>query len=103
MAGLNKPLEYGAVVVPIMKYLESLPNCKCINIKGGVYTERGTPDILGCLNGMMFLFECKRSADEKPEQIQKWRLAEWKAAGAIAERVNSVDEVKIILQKEGII
>lgn len=103
MAGLNKPLEYGAVVVPIMKYLESLPNCKCINIKGSIYTERGTPDIVGCLCGRMFLFECKRSADEEPEKIQKWRLAEWEAAGAVAERVDSLDEVKAILQREGLL
>jgi len=92
-----KHLEYDGVVVPILKYLNSLPHSKAINIHGSVFSERGTPDILGSIRGRMVAFECKRSPQEKLEAIQTWRLAEWLKAGAIVGGVSSVDDVKLIL------
>ena len=103
MANRDKRLEYSGVVSPILKYLNSLPNSKAINIHGSIFSERGTPDIIGCINGRMIAFECKRSAKEDLEDIQKWRLSEWIAAGAIVGGVSDKSHVQLILQLMGLI
>ncbi len=96
-------LEYTGVVKPILKYLNSLPNCKAINIHGSIYSERGTPDIIGCIGGTFIAFECKRDASEDLEKIQKWRLCEWIKVGAVVGGVSEVWHVQIILMLMGII
>ena len=93
----DKRLEYDGVVRPVLLYLNSLPESKAINIHGGVFTQRGTPDILGSIRGRTICLECKRSTTESPEDIQKRRLGEWAAAGAIAACVSSVEQVKELL------
>lgn len=103
MVDRDKPLEYRVAVTPILKYLNSLPNSKAINIHGGVYTERGTPDIIGCINGRTVAFECKRDDSTDLEEIQKWRLSEWIAAGAIVGGVSNVEQVQLILMLMGVI
>ena len=95
-------LEYDGVVVPILKYLNSLPRSKAINIHGSIFSERGTPDIIGCINGRMVAFECKRDATEDLRKIQKWRLCQWMEAGAVVGGVGSVDDVKLIVQVMGL-
>ena len=95
-------LEYDGVVVPIQKYLNSLPRSKAINIHGSIFSERGTPDIIGCINGRMVAFECKRDATEDLRKIQKWRLCQWMEAGAVVGGVGSVDDVKLIVQLMGL-
>jgi len=95
-------LEYDGVVVPILKYLNSLPRSKAINIHGSIFSERGTPDIIGCINGRMVAFECKRDATEDLRKIQKWRLCQWMEAGAVVGGVGSVDDVKLIVQLMGL-
>lgn len=95
-------LEYDGVVVPILKYLNSLPRSKAINIHGSIFSERGTPDIIGCINGRMVAFECKRDATEDLRKIQKWRLRQWMEAGAVVGGVGSVDDVKLIVQLMGL-
>jgi hypothetical protein len=99
MSNRNKRLEYNGVVLPILRYLNSLPNTKAINIHGGVFCERGTPDIIGSTNGRTILLECKRSPTEEAEKIQEWRMAEWRKAGAIVARVDDVSQVKELLEK----
>lgn len=99
----NRPLEYTSTVEPILKYINSLPTGKAINIHGSVYSERGTPDVLGSIDGRSIAFECKRDEFENPEPIQEWRLSEWLAAGAVVGCVSSVDHVKLILQLMGVI
>lgn len=103
MSKRDDKLEYTGVVEPILHYLNSLPNSKAINIHGSIFSERGTPDILGCINGRMVAFECKRSDTEDLEKIQEWRLSEWLLAGAVVGGVSSLDHVKLILQIMGII
>lgn len=103
---MSDGLEYNSVVIPLLKWLKSLPGCKAINIHGGVFSERGTPDIIGCIRGRMFAFECKKNGTEckgKASKLQEWRLAQWKAAGAITAVVWSVDEAKEYMRKEGLI
>lgn len=102
MANRDKRLEYSGVVVPVLKYINSLPNAKAINIHGSVFSERGTPDVLGCIGGRMVAFECKRDATEDLEAIQKWRLSEWLTAGAVVGGVSDVSHVKLILWLMGV-
>lgn len=103
MENRDKRLEYSAVVVPIMKYINSLPHSKAINIHGSIFSERGTPDILGSIKGRTVAFECKRDSSEDLEAIQKWRLSEWIAAGAVVGGVSSVKDVDLILRLMGVV
>lgn len=103
MSNRDKRLEYTGVVTPILKYLNSIPGGKAINIHGSPYSERGTPDIIGCINGRLVAFECKRDDKEDLEKIQKWRLSEWIAAGAVVGGVSDLWHVKMILCLMGVI
>lgn len=103
MRNRDKRLEYSGVVRPVLDYLNSIPGSKAINIHGSVFSERGTPDVIGSIRGHMVAFECKRDATERPEEIQQWRLAEWLAAGAVVGAVSDVWHVDMILRLMGVI
>lgn len=103
MANRDKRLEYSGVVEPVLEYINSLPGSKAINIHGSVFSERGTPDVIGCIRGRMVAFECKRDAKEDLEKIQKWRLSEWISAGAVVGGISDLDHVKLILQLMGVL
>jgi mannose/fructose/N-acetylgalactosamine-specific phosphotransferase system component IID len=103
LANRDKRLEYTSVVAPILKYLNSIPNSKAINIHGSVFSERGTPDIIGCINGRTVAFECKRDNTEDLEKIQKWRLSEWIVAGAVVGGVSDLWQVQMILCLMGLL
>lgn len=79
--------------------LNANPRIKCIKTHGSPYTEIGTPDLMGCYDGRLFVFEVKRpdvdkdgNFIEKPSNIQLKRLDEWHAVGAIAGVVRSIDD-----------
>lgn len=99
----DRRLEYTGVVQPVLDYLNSIPGAKAINIHGSVFSERGTPDVIGSIGGRMVVFECKRDAQEEPTKIQKWRLSEWIAAGAVVGSVSDVWQVEMILCLMGVI
>lgn len=103
MSDRNRRLEYDGVVVPILKYINSLPNGKAINIHGSVFSERGTPDIIGCIGSRFVAFECKRDDKEDLEPIQKWRLSEWIAVGAVVGGVSDLWQVQMILHLMGLV
>lgn len=103
MADRDRRLEYEAVVQPILKYVNSLPQAKAVNMHGSIFSERGTPDILGSIRGRTIAFECKRDTKENLEKIQRWRLCEWLSAGAVVGGVSNVDHVKLILQLMGVV
>ena len=103
MPNRDKRLEYNGVVRPILHYLNSLPGAKAINVHGSIFSERGTPDILGCINGRAVAFECKRDATESLEKIQERRLSEWLMCGAVVGGVSDVWQVQMILQLMGIV
>ena len=102
MSDRNRRLEYTGVVSPVLDYINSLPGGKAINIHGSPFSERGTPDIIGCINGRMVAFECKRDSEEDLEKIQKWRLSEWIAAGAVVGGVSDLWHVQLILNLMGV-
>lgn len=103
MGSRDVRLEYTGVVRPILKYINSLPNGKAINVHGSVFSERGTPDILGSIGGRTVAFECKRDITEGLEPIQEWRLCEWIKAGAVVGGVSDLWQVKMILQLMGVV
>lgn len=103
MANRDKRLEYSGVVEPVLHYLNSLPGAKAINIHGSIFSERGTPDIIGCINGRMVAFEAKRDSSENLDRIQEWRLCEWVLAGAVVGGISEVWHVQLILQLMGVI
>lgn len=103
MANRDERLEYNGVVKPVLNYLNSISGAKAINVHGSVFCERGTPDIIGSVNGRTVAFECKRSTKEGPEDIQKWRLSEWIAAGAVVGAVSDVWQVDMILRLMGVV
>lgn len=45
--------------------------------------KRGTPDIIGCYDGRMFVIEAKLEYN-KPTAIQSAELQKWRDAGALA-------------------
>jgi len=93
--GRSAPRE-AVIVRRIMRWLHTIPGCKAIKIHGSAYQEIGTPDIIGCINGRMFAIECKQPG-KAPTPIQRKRLAEWQAAGAIVGVVHSLEEAKQVL------
>lgn len=103
MANRDRRLEYPSVVVPIIKFINALPGGKAINIHGSIFCERGTPDVIGCINGHMVVFECKRDTSEDLEKIQKWRLCEWITAGAVVGGVSDLWQAQMILCLMGLI
>ena len=102
MGERDRRLEYQSVVVPILKYINALPNGKAINVHGSIFSERGSPDVIGCIDGRMVAFECKRDTTEDLEKIQKWRLSEWIIAGAVVGGVSDLWQVQMILCLMGI-
>ena len=103
MNNRDKRLEYTGVVQPALDYLNSIPGAKAINIHGSIFSERGTPDVIGSIRGRMVVFECKRDASEEPTEIQNWRLSEWITAGAVVGAVSDVWQVDLILRMMGVI
>ena len=77
----------------ILKYLNSLPNCKAIKRHGGMFGRAGEPDITGCKDGKHFEIEVKVPGKE-PEPIQDQRRKEWQAAGAFAFWTDNLELVK---------
>lgn len=45
---------------------------------------RGTPDIIGCVNGCCCAFELKRSESARIDALQEYNLERWSRAGALA-------------------
>lgn len=85
-----------SIQASILKWLRTLANCKVLNVHGNEYMEAGTPDIIGCLNGRTFCIEVKRPG-QHPTVLQRKRLAEWAAAGAVVGVAHNLDEAKQII------
>lgn len=89
--------EYNSVVRPILQWIVALPGAKAIKVKGDVYSERGTPDIVGSISGRAFVIEAKEPGGGRVERIQYIRLRQWAAAGAITGVVQSLKEAQDLL------
>jgi hypothetical protein len=87
-----------SIVKAILAYLNSLPNCLARKRWGGGMGMAGEPDIDACIGGRSLQLEVKRPG-EKPTQLQRKRLEEWRKAGAITGVVTSVADVRDLLEK----
>ena len=56
-------------------------------------SKNGTPDVLGCLNGLFIGIEVKKPGG-KPSPLQRVQLRKIREAGGIAFTAESLDEVK---------
>jgi len=88
-----------AITARIMRAVKALPNSKIIKIHGSSYIESGTPDLIACVNGVMYCFEVK-APRKFSTPLQAKRLREWRNAGAVAEVVHSEDEVLEIIDAD---
>ncbi len=84
-----------SIVQSILYYLNNLPKCRAIKFQGTI-RKHGEPDIFCCYHGRMILLEVKRP-DGEPTPLQEVTLQLWRNAGAVAEVVSSVNDVKKIL------
>ncbi len=87
-----------AIVRAILAYLNGLPGCLARKRWGGRMGVAGEPDIDGCICGRSLQLEVKRPG-EAPTILQRKRLDEWRAAGAIVGVVHSVVEVEELLSQ----
>jgi hypothetical protein len=80
----------------LLGWLNKQPDTLAIKLHSGALQGAGDPDILGVTSGRCFAFEVKR-VGEVPTPLQAYRLERWKSAGAIAGRVDSVDDVRRLI------
>lgn len=91
----------------IITYLRSLPECiKAWKENKGTYSSmNGTPDVTAVMKpgGVYFGFEVKRPLIGEPSDLQEKFVADMIKGGGHAYIVVTVDDVKRILIREGII
>jgi len=71
---------------------------KFIKIHGSPYMVTGTPDILGCFDGMMVCIEVK-TPEGSLRNAQRHQLKAWQAAGALSLAAASWEEIEDALKK----
>lgn len=67
----------------IIKFLDTLNSCYHIPYFPSIYTPKGVPDILCCINGHFVAIEVKAD-NGKPSELQKYHVNEINNAGGIA-------------------
>lgn len=86
------------ITIAILKYLKTVPHCFCWKEHGGMYGTAGIPDIIACIGGWFVAFEVK-VAGGKPTKLQEVTIRKINEAGGTAKVVYSVDEVRIIMER----
>ena len=87
------------IVAAIKKYLSSL-GCDVFFWKehGSVYGTNGVPDIICCYKGRFLGLECKLPGG-RLTKLQKRTIEKINHAGGIACRVESVEDVKRVIER----
>ena len=85
------------IVKQILKHLNRIDGARAVKVHGGPYSIAGEPDVDCVINGQSFKIEVKYPGEE-PTKLQLKRLQMWREAGAVAEWVTSLDEVKKIIK-----
>jgi hypothetical protein len=88
----------------VLKDLKALPNGYFEKIQQ--VGKRGTPDIMGCLNGYCVILELKKDEKSKPDKLQTHKLKKYEKACALVfvPCPNNWDEIYkrlIIISTEG--
>ena len=89
------PLEKN-IQLSIMRHLKQRPASFTVKLAAGPYSLPGLPDVLHVEQGRAFFFEVKRPGNTTTK-LQDKVIALIRAAGAVAEVVYSVDEVKEVM------
>jgi hypothetical protein len=84
------------IVAGILRFLRSLPRCLAWKEHGGRYGTAGLPDIIACVDGRFVGLEVKRPGG-KLTALQLSTLERIRAAGGVAEMIDSVDKAKAII------
>ena len=95
---LRKPKESN-LTKTILKYLRGLDGCFAWKAHGGRFGTAGIPDVICCYRGRFFAFEVKVPGN-KPTEIQQATIDRLKQAGARVFVVNSVKDVRRIMEGE---
>lgn len=95
---MGKPLERDFQKV-VLRDLKQIPNLYCHKAMAG--SIRGIPDIIGCVNGMFFGIELKRSKTTKADKLQIYTGMQIAKAGGLAlvAYPENWDKIKEILQR----
>jgi len=86
-----------SITAAIQRYLKKIGG-KVIKTHGTGFGQAGTPDLIGVLRGRSLALEVKRPGEDTTP-LQKVELRKWAEAGAIAGRVESVQEVKDLIKE----
>lgn len=88
----------------VLKDLKALPNGYFEKIQQ--VGKRGTPDIMGCLNGYCVILELKKDVKSKPDKLQQHKLKNYEKASALVfvpcpENWDEIYKRLIIISTEG--
>ena len=87
------------IVAAIKKYLSSLGSDVFFwKEHGSVYGTNGVPDIICCYKGRFLGLECKLPGGRLTE-LQKCAIEKINRAGGVACRVESVEDVKRVIER----
>ena len=64
-----------------------------VKFHGNPFTRSGTPDLHITYYGVSMWLELKRSEKEKPTKLQEAEMKKWRQAGAISQKISSVEEM----------
>lgn len=84
----------------ILRHLKALPQCFAWKTHGGMYGTAGIPDIIACIGGRFYAFEVKQPGG-KLTRLQEATLGKIQAAGGVAVKVTSVEDVKAAIVSKG--
>lgn len=65
-----------------------------------MYGTAGIPDIIACIDGRFYAFEVKQPSG-RLTRLQEVTIEKIRAAGGVAVKVTSVEEVKAAISEEG--
>jgi hypothetical protein len=91
-----QPPREAPVVRGIVERLKKEPQCMVRKRHGTAFCYAGDADLYGCFRGRHFEIEVKRPGKE-PTDLQRARLEDWRAAGALAGWATSVAEALAVL------
>ena len=93
-------MKVSELVKRISDYLKTVPSLFFWKEHGGMYGTAGIPDIIACMNGRFYAFEVKQPGG-RLTRLQEVTLEKIRAAGGVAVKVTSVEEVKAAILEEG--
>lgn len=90
-------MKESTIVTNIKRYLKSVKDLFFWKEHGGIYGTAGIPDIIVCYKGRFIAFEVKQP-NKKPTLLQLQTIKEIIKCGGYAMRVESVAEVKTVIE-----